>query len=382
MIISALLASLTLLVWVYLAVMHGRFWRILIAEPSIEPESWPSVDIIVPARNEADILPRSLASLLAQDYAGSWRVVLVDDHSTDGTSEAAKHIAAQKNKSDKIDIVAAPDLPKSWSGKVAAMQAGVKQSDADYILFTDADIEHPAHSLNTIVARAVEKKLDLTSLMVKLRCRDLSEQLLIPAFVFFFAMLYPFERANDDDSDVAAAAGGVMLVRRKALDHIGGLASIKSAIIDDCSLAKNIKRFGGEEQTAGKIELTLSPDVCSLRAYTDVGSVWKMIARSAFTQLRYSPWLLAGTVFGMGLLFLAPLILPLVSGSFATAAGLAASILMILIYIPMVRFYNLSPVWALTLPAAAMVYIGATIDSARLYWLGKGGQWKGRTQAS
>jgi len=382
MIATAILASCALLAWVYLAVMHARFWHVLIAEPAIEPETWPSVDIIVPARNEAEILPRSLASLLAQDYPGAWRVVLVDDHSTDGTSDTAKKIAGQKNKSNKLEIVQAPDLPKDWTGKVAAMQAGVKQSDADYILFTDADIEHPAHSLKTIVARAIEKKLDLTSLMVKLRCRDVSEQLLIPAFVFFFAMLYPFERANDNDSDVAAAAGGVMLVRRKALDHIGGLASIKSAIIDDCSLARNIKRFGGEEQTAGKIELTLSPDVHSLRTYPDVASVWKMIARSAFTQLRYSPWLLLGTVFGMSVLFLAPLILPLFSGVFTTAVALAAAIIMFLIYIPMIRFYDLSPVWALTLPMASMVYIGATIDSARLYWSGKGGQWKGRTQAS
>ncbi len=195
-------------------------------------------------------------------------------------------------------------------------------------------------------------------------------------------MLYPFARANDEDSDLAAAAGGVMLVRRRALNNIGGLASIRSALIDDCSLAKNIKRIGGPEERSGRIELTLSKDVKSIRPYPDIRSVWRMIARSAFTQLRHSYWLLAGTVMGMGLLFMAPFVLPLTSGMLATGLGLLTAIFMILLYLPMVRFYGLPIIWAVTLPVAAVVYIGATIDSARLYWQGKGGQWKGRAQAS
>jgi hopene-associated glycosyltransferase HpnB len=262
------------------------------------------------------------------------------------------------------------------------MQAGVAHSDADYILFTDADIEHPPTSLRQLASRAVEKKLDLTSLMVKLRCRDLAEELLIPAFVFFFALLYPFEHANNTDSDVAAAAGGVMLLRRKALNTIGGLASIKAALIDDCALAKNIKLCGGDDQTPGRIELTLSRDVKSWRIYSDIHSIWRMIARSAFTQLRYLPLLLVGTVLGMGLLFIVPLILPLIGSTVGALTGMASSIIMIILYTPTVHFYYRPLIWALTLPLAALIYIGATIDSARLYWQGKGGQWKGRAQAS
>lgn len=378
---AAIVGCLSLMAWIYLAMFHGHFWRLLIAEEAVEPSIWPSIDIIVPARNEADILPLSLPSLLLQDYPGAWRILLVDDHSTDGTAEVARKIAAQKSKLQHLEIIAAPELPKGWSGKVAAMQAAIAFGTADYVLFTDADIEHSSTSLRRLVSRAVEKKLDLTSLMVKLHCRTLAEELLIPAFVFFFAMLYPFEKSNDEDSNIAAAAGGVMLVRHKALNNIGGLASIKSALIDDCSLAKNIKLCGGDDQTPGRIELTLSPDVRSLRRYEDVGDVWRMIARCAYTQLHHSSLLLLGTVLGMGLMFIAPFILPVVSGVLATATGLAAAIIMILLYLPMVRFYEQPIIWAVTLPVAALVYIGATIDSARLYWQGKGGQWKGRAQA-
>lgn len=379
--ITAILGCLSLAGWIYLAFFHGHFWRPLIAEEAIEPAVWPSIDIIVPARDEADILPRSLPSLLQQDYPATWRILLVDDHSLDGTAELARKIATQQNKFQHLEVITAPDLPPGWTGKVAAMQAGVAKSEADYILFTDADIEHAPHSLRRLASRALEKKLDLTSLMVKLRCRELSEQLLIPAFVFFFAMLYPFERANDMDTKVAAAAGGVMLVRRKALNNIGGLASIKAALIDDCSLAKNIKRFGGDNHNPGRIELTLATDVKSLRAYPDIASVWQMIARSAYTQLRYSPLLLLGTFIGMSILFIAPFILPCISGGMTGLAGLVAAIIMIVLYMPMVVFYDLPLVWSLSLPLAAIVYIGATLDSARLYWQGKGGQWKGRAQA-
>ncbi len=374
-------AVLSLLGWSYLMLFHGQFWRLKFADPSPDPEIWPSVDIIVPARNEAEMLPRSLASLLDQDYPGGWRVLLVDDHSVDGTAHIAQRLAEKKGKDNRFDVIAAPGLPKGWSGKVAAMQAGVAQSYADYILFTDADIEHPRDSVRRLVRQSVDRKLDLNSLMVCLHCSSVAEQFLIPAFVFFFALLYPFRLADNPDSSVAAAAGGVMLVRRWALDNIGGLAAIKSALIDDCSLARKIKASGGENATNGRIELSLASDVKSLRLYPEINDIWAMVARTAFTQLRQSPLLLAGTVVGMGVLFLAPPALPLFAGLWPSIYGLMAWTIMTLLYVPTVLFFRLPLYWALTLPAAAVIYIGATLDSARLAWSGRGGQWKGRAQA-
>lgn len=362
--------------WIYLALAHGAFWRILLLEKAVVPQAQPSVDIIVPARDEADCLPSSLPSLLAQDYAGVWRVILVDDHSRDGTGDVARKVAVNAGKEDRLTIVAAPDLPKGWGGKVAAMNAGVGHSTADMILFTDADIRHAPHSLRQLVARAEAGKLDLVSRMVMLNCASFAEKLLIPAFVFFFAMLYPFRRANDPKARVAAAAGGTMLVRRSILDKIGGMNCIKSALIDDCSLARAIKDAGG------RIELTLTRDIHSLRPYPHIKDVWHMVARTAYTQLRFSPLLLAGTIVGMFALYLAPVLFFVFAPTVgALATGMLAWLVMTAIYWPMVRFYGLSWVWALTLPVAALVYAAATIDSARLYYRGKGGQWKGRAQA-
>jgi hopene-associated glycosyltransferase HpnB len=379
--IAALLSCLALGCWIYLTFFHAGFWQLALDGDAPEPEKWPSIDIIVPARNEANVLPRSLSSLLAQDYPGMWRVFLVDDHSTDGTGALAQKLATNHNANERLAVIAAPDLPVGWSGKVAAMQAGVAQSTADYVLFTDADIEHPVDSLRRLASHAVERKIDLVSRMVRLHCRTPAEKLLIPAFVFFFMMLYPFWRVNDADSDVAAAAGGVMLVRRKALDSIGGLARIKSALIDDCALAKAIKQHGGPLETPARIELTLARDIKSLRVYPYIDDIGRMIARTAYTQLQYSPVLLAVTIFGMAVLFIAPMLFPVTGWPLAAEAGLATWLVMSLIYLPMIRFYELPVVWALSLPAAAFIYMLATIDSAKLYWQGKGGQWKGRTQA-
>jgi hopene-associated glycosyltransferase HpnB len=379
--LAAILSVISLLGWTYLAVCHGQFWRPKFSDPSPDPDVWPSVDIIVPARDEAEVVPVSLPSLLAQDYPGAWRVLLVDDHSVDNTGALATRIAAKKNKNEHLTVVAAPDLPKGWSGKVAAMQAGLSQSHADYVLFTDADIEHAPGSLKKLVQHSVEQKLDLNSLMVRLHCSRLAEKLLIPAFVFFFAMLYPFRRSDDPDQSVAAAAGGVMLVRRRALDNIGGLNAIKSALIDDCSLAHAIKLGGGDLSTAGKIELSLTNDVKSLRIYNNISEIWQMVARTAFTQLRLSTALLTGTVFGMGLLFLVPALVPTMAAFWPSLFGLTAWIVMTILYLPIVLFYRLQWYWAFSLPAAALIYIAATIDSARLYWRGKGGHWKGRAQA-
>ena len=366
---------LALAAWIYLALFHGRFWQILLETAAPDPVHWPSVDIVVPARNEAAALPHSLPSLLAQDYPGMWRVILVDDHSEDGTPVVARTLAAAQGRSERLSVALAPDLAGGWTGKVAAMQAGAAQSSADYVLFTDADIEHPVDSLRRLVARAVDQKLDLVSRMVKLSCTYVSEKLLIPPFVFFFAMLYPFARANDPRSRVAAAAGGVMLLRRRALDAVGGLAAIRSALIDDCALARAIQAGGG------RIELTLTRDIKSVRPYPRISDITDMIARSAYTQLQYSLLLLTGTVLGMGLLFVAPLLLCLSGWPLCWEAGLGACVIMLLIYLPMVRFYQLPAVWSLALPVAACLYILATIDSARLYAKGRGGQWKGRAQA-
>ena len=377
----AVLGSLSLIGWLYLTFVHGQFWRILLPEPAVEPGVWPTIDIVIPARNEAETLPTCLATLLAQNYPGQFHIFLVDDNSIDGTSDIAQRVATTKEKTQFLSVIKAPELDPQWSGKVAAMQAGVTASKAEYILFTDADIHYSPDSLRQLVARAVENKLDLASLMVKLHCSSLAEKLFIPAFVFFFAMLYPFRYVNDEDNNFAAAAGGVMLTRREALNNIGGLAAIKGALIDDCSLAKAIKKCGGPEQSNGRIALHLSTDVRSLRIYPDAQTIERMVRRAAFTQLDYSPLLLTGTILAMTLLFIIPWILMLCGGFSAILFGLLAALLMLLIYLPMISFYQLPLTWTITLPLAALFYLVATIDSAKLYWQGKGGQWKGRTQA-
>lgn len=376
MLIYSSLGLAALLTWIYLTFAHGKFWRPLLPEIAPMPDTFPSIDIIIPARNEAEALPTSLPSLLAQDYAGKWRIILVDDHSEDSTAEVAKSIAADKNQSDRLEVISAPDLEQGWSGKVAAMNAGATRSDADMILFTDADIRHSPSHLSQLVARAQAKNLDLTSRMVMLNCESMAERLLIPAFVFFFAMLYPFRRANDPKSEVAAAAGGTMLVRRAMLNKIGGLSSIKSALIDDCALAKEIKSAGG------KIELTLTQEAASLRPYPHIADVWHMVARTAYTQLKHSPLLLAGTVAGMAVMFLVPPVLFMFATSEILAfSGLLAWLLMTYLYAPTLKLYGLQSACGIALPIAALIYIAATVDSARLHYQRKGGQWKGRAQA-
>jgi len=378
---SFILASLALLGWLYLALMRGAFWRILLDPHAPEPDNWPSVDIIVPARNEADMLPQSLPSLLVQDYPGPWRVLLVDDHSADSTYGVAHRVARETNKSDRLTVINAPDLPAGWSGKVATMRAGAQQSSSDYILFTDADIAHNDQSLRRLMARTVYDNLDLNSLMVKLQCSTFAEKLLIPAFVFFFAMLYPFRLVNKPTSTVAAAAGGVMLVKRKALQNIGGLERIKSALIDDCALARAIKDNGGNFGAQGRIRLSLTDNVHSLRPYPTIAHVLRMISRTAFTQLRYSYLFLLGTVLGLVFLFFTPILVPLWGSPTESLVAYAALLVMAGIYAPIIYFYGFCVVWALTLPVAALLYIHATLVSAWNYARGKGGQWKGRSQA-
>jgi len=375
---AAAVAALSLAVWLYLLFGRGGFWRPYSGDPVAPPGRWPSVAAIVPARDEAAVVGDAIASLLAQRYAGSFRIVLVDDHSTDGTSEVARAAAARFGKEQSLELRAAPPLPQGWSGKLWALNAGVDAVEAagdppELYLFTDADIVHAPDDLAALVARAEAERRDLVSEMVLLRCDSLAERLLVPAFVFFFAMLYPFRWSNDPRSATAAAAGGCVLLRASALRRIGGFASIRGALIDDCALAKAVKKSGGS------IWLGLTRQTRSVRAYPGVGDVWRMVARTAYAQLRYSPLLLAGTVLGLAVAYLAPVALIFAGGIVAWLAG-AAWAAMTLAYLPMVRFYALSPAWALLLPAAASVYLAATVDSARRYWQGAGGEWKGRVE--
>ena len=314
---------------------------------------------------------QAVASLLAQDYRGEFSVVLVDDHSNDGTADVAR--AAAKGHEDRLRIVAARALPESWTGKLWALSEGVRQIGAppDLYLFTDADIAHHPTNLSELVVRLEREDRDLVSLMVKLRCESLAERFLIPPFVFFFALLYPFAWSNDPRKRTAAAAGGCILIRRSAYERIGGYAAIRGQLIDDCALARAVKR-------GGSIWLGLTQATRSLRPYPHIVDIWNMVARTAYTQLDHSPLLLAATVLGLALTYLAPLLL-LASDGAAWLGGLSWAA-MTLSYVPMLRFYGVSLLWAPLLPAAALVYLAATVASAWRHWQGRGGEWKGRVQ--
>ncbi|HVV20364.1 MAG TPA: glycosyltransferase [Pseudonocardiaceae bacterium] len=365
--VFALLAGLALLAWLYLVLAHGGYWlmRERLGTP-VEPVAWPSVVAVVPARNEAGILPDTLPALLAQDYPGDLRVVLVDDASTDGTGDLAGSLGA--------DVVAGSGPPPGWTGKVAALAAGVRTAGTpEFLLFTDADIRHPPGSVRALVAKALADRLDLVSLMARLRTDTAWERAVVPAFVYFFAQLYPFRRVNRPHSRTAAAAGGCVLLRRDVLESAGGLAEIAGALIDDVALATLVKRRG-----SGRIWLGLSTDVTSLRPYPRLADLWDMIARSAYTQLRYSPALLAGTVAGLALLYAVP-IAALFGGALTAVLGLATWLLMAGSYVPMLRAYRLPLWWAPLLPGVAMLYAAMTVDSAWRHVRGRGGAWKGRT---
>ncbi|HEY1571030.1 MAG TPA: glycosyltransferase [Pseudonocardiaceae bacterium] len=364
------LAGLALVAWLYLLLAHGGFWLFRQALPAgVDPVTWPSVVAVVPARDEAAMLPDTAPALLDQDYPGDFRVLLVDDASTDGTGDVARGLG--------LTVVTGHGPPPGWTGKVAAMATGVDAAgDPDYLLFTDADIRHPPGSVRALV-RAAETGRDLVSLMARLRTDSGWERAIVPAFVYFFAQLYPFARINRPGR-TAAAAGGCMLVRREALARAGGLQRISGALIDDVALANLVKRAG-----SGRIWLGLSTGVASLRRYPRLADLWDMVARSAYTQLRYSPALLAGTVVGLAVLYLVPSVatgVGLAGGQPLTLVfGLVAWLLLAGSYLPMLRAYRLSPWWALALPAIALLYAGMTVDSAWRHWRGRGGAWKGRT---
>lgn len=372
------LGLLSLAIWLYLLLGRGGFWlaRERDADSPI-PERWPSVTAVVPARNEADVIEQSIGSLLQQDYPGTFRVVLVDDGSDDGT--AARALAATCDSAGRLDVLRGSPLPSGWTGKVWAQHQGVglalaSDDKPDYLLLTDADIGHAPDNLRGLAARAESQRLALASSMVELSCRHWAERFLIPAFVFFFQMLYPFAWVADRNRAVAAAAGGCMLVRREALERIGGMASIRSEIIDDCALARRLK-------AQGQIRLGLTRRARSLRPYEGLGEIGRMVSRSAYAQLDYSPLLLAGTVAGMAITYLVPALLALFGHGLAQAAGVATWLLMAVAFQPMLRFYRVSPLWGLALPGIAAAYTVFTVQSAVAVWRGRGGQWKGRTQA-
>ncbi|HSA81578.1 MAG TPA: glycosyltransferase [Geminicoccaceae bacterium] len=379
-----LLAALSLLAWVYLLLGRAGFWR---ARPRIEdehptpPRDWPAVVAVVPARDEEAHVASALRSLLDQDYRGGLAIVLVDDHSTDATRRIAENLATGGARS--LEVIAAPELPGGWSGKLWAVEQGVRRAgerwpEARYLLLTDADIAHARNNLARLVAKADAEELDLVSLMVRLRCESFWERLLVPAFVFFFQLLYPFPAVNRARQRTAAAAGGCMLLRRQALAAAGGIAVIRDRLIDDVALARAVKHRPG----GGWIWLGLGKTAWSLREYRGLASLWAMVARTADTQLKHSLLLLATTVLGMTLIFAGPplavLAWPIHGDAVAAGLGAAAWLVMAAVYRPITRWYELRWGWLLSLPLAALLFVTMTVDSALQHRRGSGGRWKGR----
>jgi hopene-associated glycosyltransferase HpnB len=383
MVVLAGFAVAAVIAWVDLLLGHGRFWRTDQRLPQApEPPEWPDVVAVVPARGEAAVLPQTLGTLLGQDYAGDFRLILVDDQSSDSTASTA---LAMDPHGVRLAVVRGVEPPTGWAGKVWAMSQGLSHAgDPEYFLFTDADIAFGPEAIADLVRVAEANRLELVSQMARLHAATGWERLLIPAFVYFFAQLYPFRRVNRARSQTAAAAGGCMLVRRSALEAAGGLERIKGALIDDVSLAKLLKRNGAH------IWLGHATDVTSVRPHPRLLDTWDMVARSAYTQLRHSLALLAGTVAGLLFLYVLPPVAGIVgltalsssAGKVAADCGLGAWALMAITEAPILRLYGLSPARGVALPFVALLYTAMTVDSARRHLGGKGGQWKGRSEAA
>ena len=376
--LDEMIAMAALVIWLYLLTARGGFWLCRERDdvaPSA-PSHWPRVTAVVPARNEADCIAKSIGSLARQDYPGKFSIILVDDDSDDETVAVARRVAAECS----IGVISSRGVDSGWTGKLWALHQGVDAANAapeppDYLLLTDADILHAPDSVSALVARAERGSYVLTSLMARLRCESLAERSHVPAFVFFFQMLFPFSWVSDAKRATAAAAGGCMLVKADALRQAGGIESIRSALIDDCSLARKLKAIG-------PIWLGLTDRVHSIRRYDNLSNVIAMISRSAYAQLNYSPLLLFAVTLGMALTFLAGPLLAAFGEGQTRLLGVLTWIFMALAFQPMLRFYRVSPLWGLALPAIASAYMVYTLESAHRYARGQGGNWKGRVQAN
>jgi hopene-associated glycosyltransferase HpnB len=379
------IGAVSLAIWLVLLLARGGFWRfreVIEDDPPPGVSSMPAVAVVIPARDEAAVVGRAIRSLLDSEYAGPMRVFVVDDHSSDGTAEAARSATGTaevaRAAGDCVTVLSSRPLPPGWSGKLWAVAQGVDAalaSNPEFLLLTDADIVHASGNVARLVTRAQRHRLDIASVMVRLHCRTFAERLTVPAFVFFFFKLYPPAWIANPRSRVAGAAGGCVLIRPETLARIGGIASIRGELIDDCALARRVK------STGGRIWLGLSRDTTSIRSYAGFAEVRDMIARTAFTQLRHSVALLAGTLVGMVLIYLAPPLLLLAPDTAARILGAAAWLLMSIACTPALRFYRQPLLLAPLLPLTAAFYSLATLESAVHYWRGSGGRWKGRAQA-
>ena len=380
-IIAIILASLSLCIWIVLTFFRGSFWLLRLYDDDIAThnplKSWPRIVAVVPARNEAETIAQTVEALAAQAYAGEFRIVVVDDHSEDETAALARKAAESSRAGERVEVLSAAPLAPGWTGKLWAQQQGIQhaaQYAPEHFWLTDADVVHAPDTLSRLVSRAEEQRLDLTSLMVLLQAKTFSERLLIPPFLYFFLKLYPPGWIASPRSRVAGAAGGCILLRRSALVRAGGISAIRQEVIDDCALGRAVKGTGGT------IWMGLTRKSASLRGYQSFSEIRDLIARTAFTQLNYSTVLLLGTVLGMALTYLVPTALVFHSSAVVWRLSLAAWALMTITYLPTIRFYRLSPVRAVLLAAAAAFYSYATVLSAIRFWLGRGGQWKGRSQ--
>jgi hopene-associated glycosyltransferase HpnB len=380
--VALILAGLSLVIWIVLTFFRGAFWQVRGFDSDTagdeQAPSWPRVAAVVPARNEAGTIACCVESLVGQDYPGEFRIIVVDDHSEDGTGELARAVAKSGGAAERATILQAAELQPGWTGKLWALQQGIAGAgdfSPDYFWFTDADIVHAPDTLRKLVTRAESQQFDLVSLMVLLQAKTIPERLLIPAFLYFFLMLYPPKWIADTRSKTAGAAGGCIVLRRGALERIGRISAIRAEVIDDCALARAVKLSGGT------IWMGLTRKSVSLRTYKRFGEIRDLIARTAFTQLGYSALVLLGTVAGMLLTYFVPLVLTFHTQPLVWRLSLVAWVLMTMTYLPTVRFYQLSLLWAPLLPVAALFYCYSTCLSAVRYWRGRGGQWKGRAQA-
>jgi len=374
-----LVAAIPLAIWIYLFLARGNFWQLHEDDIYLQPlANWPRVVAIVPARNEAETIAQTVRSLAAQDYPGEFSIIIVDDHSEDATVSLARKAADESGASQRVKIHSAAPLAPGWTGKLWALNEGVQiasQDKPDFLWFTDADIEHAPDTLHRLVFRAEKDSLDLASLMVLLQAKTFPERLLIPPFLYFFLMLYPPRWIADPNASTAGAAGGCILLRRNVLAPIGGMASIRGEVIDDCALARAVKKNGG------RIWMGVTRRSVSLRSYWSFAEIRNMIARTAFTQLHYSILFLVMALAGLFVTFLLPWFSFLSGEDPAWFLASTAICLMTVTFGVTVRFYSLPWPWALTLPLAAAFYGYATFVSAVRYRLGRGGQWKGRVQA-